>query len=267
MISREAGVRGPRTAGEYVIPIILSSGARMKNHRLMLSGLLWISLGCVGPNHRPAATTVAGPPQHIEARSYTIGEVIRVEPGKTMIRVKDYWIQQPARGNVILDRQVTLVTENGVTVLPHGRVLRNLGPIDIENVIYNRYVDASDDDGISPICYARPDGSMADFIYVRGRSGQFSGFAKLINRPNITYKFPPPYPAEIVPEREHDDYTLLFRYWDEKLIHVTCMDAANPERTEELAFPSNEKRISFRNLRFELQPSAPGELAFRVLSD
>jgi hypothetical protein len=239
----------------------------MKNRILILSGLLWIFAGCVGPNQRPPSTPVAGSPEHIVEKNYIIGEAMHAKPGTIMIRVKDYWIRKFAPGSVVLDRQVTLATKYGVSILPHGRVLRNLGPINIDNIQYHRYVDADDDNGISPICYARPDGSMADFIYVRDKSGQRPGFQKLINKSTISYHFPSLYLTEVMPDGEFSDYTVLFRGKDEKMIYLTCIDSANPDRPEELSFLSSKKNIGYRNLRIELQSSPPEDLAFMVLAD
>ena len=231
-----------------------------------------MSLGCVGPNHRPEASLVPGSPEHVVVKNYAIGAEIRVKSGDAMVKIKDYWIQHPVQGSVILDRQIKIITKTRISILPHGRVLKNLGPIDIDNIQYMRYVDANDDDGACPICYARPDGTLADFIYARGKSGQASGFETILNISDISYKFPPKGPAGIMAEREHIDYTILFRSKDEMGIRLTCIDPSNmnedqQERGEELAIPSRKMNFSYRNLHLEFKDTASGDLAFTVLSD
>jgi hypothetical protein len=244
----------------------------MKYHCLMFSGLLWLSLGCIGPNHRPSASLVSDSPRHIVQKNYVIGEEIRVKPGETMVKVKDYWVQNSVQGSVILDRQITIITNSRVSILPHGRVLRNLGPIAIQDAQYMRYADASDDDGISPIFYARPDGTLADFVYVRGRSGLSSGFDKILNISDISYKFPPQGPDRIMAEREQVDYAILFRGKDGNGVRLTCidfsgLDGSQQSREEEVAVPPKNTNFGYRNLHLEFKDTASGDLAFTVLSD
>lgn len=107
-----------------------------------------------------------------------------------MVRVQDYWTQKQYQGNVILDRQLTLATSHRVMVLPHGRVLKALGPINLQGVQYIRYVDASDEDGTSAILYVRMDGTMADFLYERGGPGTEKGMAKITRMAPSSFRLP-----------------------------------------------------------------------------
>jgi hypothetical protein len=123
----------------------------MPKHRLLYSGLLCLALGCIGPTRRPAAAWVpdgAGP------------------------RYASY---------VVLDRQLTVATRDRVIRLPHGRVLNFVGPIEIGQVPYLRYVDAGDDDGIQPMYYFRLDGTPAGFLYSRGAMGSARGMETIVS--------------------------------------------------------------------------------------
>ena len=162
----------------------------MQIHGYLLAGWIGLALGCVGPNRPPSTALVADNPEHVAQRDYIVGEPKLAHAGEAMVRVQDYWTQIKYQGNVILDRPLTLATSHRVMVLPHGRVLKAVGPIKLQGVQYIRYVDASIEDGTSAILYVRMDGTMADFLYERGGPGTEKGMAKITRMAPSSFRLP-----------------------------------------------------------------------------
>ncbi len=238
---------------------------------LLLSGLLFMTLGCIGPNHRPAATWVSGPPEHIEEKNYVIGAPLVAESGRTLIRYKDYWIRKRVQGSVVLDRQITIRTPDRVYVFPHGRVLTNVGMIDIGGSQFCRFVDASDDGNASPLLYVKPDGTFADFIFIRDGVEESSGMRKTIQSVNSPYRLPIATTDEIDPDRCRLDYAIRYLGRDDNNIHIECLEfegsAERPSHQDELSVPLNQASLHCKNLRIKINGCTSSELACTVLSD
>ena len=53
-----------------------------------------------------------------------------------MVRLKRSWVRKRIQASIALDRQVAVTTRDRTIILPHGRVLANLGTIDLDGVQY-----------------------------------------------------------------------------------------------------------------------------------
>ncbi|MDR3671648.1 MAG: hypothetical protein P4L36_12435 [Holophaga sp.] len=244
----------------------------MKRHGLILAGWLGITVGCIGPNHRPAASWVSAPPEHRQEKDYALGEARTVHPGEAMVRVKDYWIQKNYQENVILDQQMIITTASRSILLPHGRVLNNVGAITIDDVDYLRYVDAQDDDGASPLYYFRPDGRLADFLYERGGPGIAKGVEKIIRTQPATLGIPIKSAVELASDRDYVHFALLFQGRSENAVQVDYLefspsDPEHPSLTKRVSIPLGKGSFDYHDLRIQVDACSAGEMTFRVASD
>lgn len=241
----------------------------MEKHGLLLAAFLSLAMGCIGPDHRPPEAWVTGPPEPVVDRDYTIGQPGTARAGAVMVRLKRSWVRKRIQASITLDRQVAVTTRDRTIILPHGRVLANLGTIDLDGVQYIRYADAGDDDGSSPIYYIRPDGTMAGFVYGRGGLGVPRGIQKI---KHVPFRFPVRCTTEPDPGREQNLCTLLFRSMDEKVIRLdyeefSAHDPEHPVRTEALSIPRGQRDFTFEGLRLRLDPGSGDSLRYTVVSD
>ena len=244
----------------------------MKHPGFVLIGLLMTMLGCVGPARTSPMIWIAGPPEQVVEKDYAIGAPKVVSIGGTIIRHKDYWVRKRIQGYVVLDRQVTLATRDLNVVLPHGRVLRAIGAIEIDNMPYWRFVDNQDDQGISPLYYVKPDGALADFLYARGQGDKDQGMKKIINLWHSSVKLPLLYSSEFVRERNSFNYALLFNGKDDRNLYLDYLEfpgdgTVKPSHRQTISIPWAEGRLDLGNLRVQFSQGGPGELTCTVLSD
>ena len=244
----------------------------MKRHGVPLAALLWLTVGCIGPNHRPAASWVTAPPEHLVEKDYTIGEARTVRPGEAVVRIKDYWVQKKYREHVILDRQLTLTTGSRSILLPHGRVLNNVGLITIDQVEYLRYVEDQDDDGVSPIYYFRPDGRLADFLYERGGPGIPKGFEKITKTQPAVLGIPIETAVEAAPGSDYVHFALLFQGRTLNAIQADYLefspsDPVHPSLAKRVSIPLEQGQFDFRGLRFQVEPGSAEAMTCRVVAD
>jgi hypothetical protein len=186
-----------------------------------------------------------------------------------MVRVKRSWVRKRIQASLTLDRQVAVTTRDRTIILPHGRVLANLGTIDLDGVQYIRYADGGDDDDSSPIYYVRPDGTMAGFIYGRGGRGVPRGMQEI---KDVPFRFPVRCTTEPAPGREQSVCTLRFRSLDGKEIRLDYQecpadDPQHPVRAEAVAIPRGQRDCTVGGLRLCLDPGPGDSLRYTVVSD
>ena len=244
----------------------------MKHPCFVFIGLLAMMLGCVGPARVPPASWVAGPPERIVEKDYVVGAPRVVPVGGTIVRYKDYWVRKKIQGHVVLDRQVTIATRYFIIVLPHGRVLRAIGMIEIDNRPYWRFVDATDDQGNTPLYYVHPDGTLADFLYARGQAENEHGMQKIINLAASPVKLPMVSSEEVIQGRNHSNYAMRFDGKDDQSIYIDYLEFSDPRsekpsRQDKISIPGHQEHLEHDSLRIKIDRCTSTELVCTVLSD
>jgi hypothetical protein len=245
---------GPRTTPS-------EPGGKMRQSRLLGYGILCMTVSCIGPHLRPKAGWVPGLPEHVVEKDYVVGETKIARTGEAMVRVKDCWLQRTYPASVVLDRQV-----------PNGRELENIGAIEIDNTQYIRYANANDDDHDSEIYYVRPDGTLANFLYERGRYRQMKGIRKIIEVSPEPFRFPFTNNISDVPNSEYQKYEISFRNKDQRGIHFNYEEFSKenpdtPSIQKIISLPSEQNYLTCNNLKIKVEKCTANDIDFTVVSD
>lgn len=244
----------------------------MRKATLMLAGLLCAGVGCIGPNHLPKARMVTVASEPAVRKDYVLGVAKTVAAGETFASVS-YRLKVTQYPSFILLRQaVTLKTEKRMLSLPNGRVLRFIGPVQLENGHYIAYGNIYNDDGLGEYYYVNPDLTLANFVYIKDQQVFPSGMERILSTwpERVRFKAAPVAEKEIQGDRP--DQEILFAGQDAEGIHLTLREYApdgtlDPGRVRDLTFRPGSEDLQCAGTRIRVEACTGTTLVATVVED
>jgi len=243
----------------------------MRNLKWLYPGLLCLAAGCIGPASRPKPVRVADAPEQVMQKDYSPDVPRSATPGETMLKVKDYWVQSNAISSIVLDRAVTITTGKRVITLPHGAVLVSGGSITIKGKFYTMYHNANDDSDFGVIYYFNPDMSLADFLYLKDRRTFPTGMETITRVLPESFRLPNIPAPTVLRDRDYQNYEMVFKGLGSDGIHLIYREflpgVADPSFQQELTYPSDTERITYKNIELKIDGCSEQHLDFTVVSN